>query len=171
MTPNCLLLFEIALGCAAYRALPIFRHIFPFGAGSHAVIWITLCRVVDVSAYRTYISVHSYPPFVYKLVVNRAIISRSNIFGADFLSCSSGRFKSIFLFPGLNQASLAQRLKHFFAGPAHRAFPVVRQVFKLSASGYFPFTVPSIRIINISAVRRLALIHFRRLRHLSSCSN
>ena len=150
------------------RLRKIFRHIFPFRSGSHAVIWITLCRVVDISADRTYVPVHSYPPLVNKLIFNRAIISRSNIFGADLLSCSRDRFKSIFIFPCPNQASLAQRLKHFFAGPAHRAFPVVRQVFKLYASGYFPFTVPSIRIINISAVRRLALIHFRRLSHLSS---
>jgi len=83
-----------------------------------------------------------------------------DLFVRIFLSCSLDRFKSIFLLEYFNRALSAKRLEHFFAGAARRAFPVVRQVFKPSASGDFAFTVSPVRIIKISAVNRLALIHF-----------
>jgi hypothetical protein len=81
---NWLLFFKVALGCAAYRTLPIIRHILPFGPGSHAVIWITLFWVVDIPTDRTYVPVHCCPPFVYWLVVDIAIISKSAVFLSKF---------------------------------------------------------------------------------------
>jgi hypothetical protein len=78
------------------------------------------------------------------------------------------RFKSIFLPDYVEPLSSAQRSEHFFAGAAYRTFPVIRQIFKLGSFGDFPLAVPSIRVINISAVNRLALKHFMRLGHLPS---
>jgi len=79
-----------------------------------------------------------------------------------------GRIQVNFYADPLVQVSSAQRFKHFFAGAAYRAFPVVRQIFELGSFGDLPLAVPSVRVINISAVKRLALIHFMWLGHLPS---
>ena len=58
-----LLFFKVCLGCAAYRAFPIIRHIFPLGAGGYAIIRITLFWIVNIPADLTYVLVHRNPPF------------------------------------------------------------------------------------------------------------
>lgn len=63
VTLNGLLFFKVALGCAAYRTLPIIRYILPFGPGSHAIIRITLFGVIDIPTDRTYVPVHSFSSF------------------------------------------------------------------------------------------------------------
>jgi hypothetical protein len=36
----------------------------PFRSGCHAIIRITLFWIIDIPTDRTYVPVHSYPPFV-----------------------------------------------------------------------------------------------------------
>jgi hypothetical protein len=130
VTVNGLLFFKVRLGSPAHRAFPIIRYVFPFGTGGHAIVGITLLGIIDIPTDRTYIPVHAYPPFVYELVSDKTVISISVIFFAQadvqfFLYCSTIRFKSIFMLLYFSQASLAQRLKQFFAGAAHGTFPVL----------------------------------------------
>ena len=107
------------------------------------------------------------------VIRDKAVISKSAIF---FVQSDSqillyrllDRFKLIFLLLYFYQASSAKWFKHFFAGTAYRAFPIIRQIFKPGSFGNFSSAVPSVRIIKISAVNRLALIHFLRFSHPSS---
>jgi hypothetical protein len=173
VTVNGLFLFKVSLSSAAYRAFPIIRYIFPLGAGGYATVRITLFWIINIPADRTYIPVHSNPPFVYGFVFIKGAKSKLAIFFVKFdtqilLYCSLARFKSIFLLLYFNQSISTKWPKHFFAGTAYRAFPIVRQVIKLGPLGDFSFAISSVRIINISAINGLALIHFMRLGHLSS---
>jgi hypothetical protein len=50
--------------------------------------------------------------------------------------------------------------EHLFARAAYRAFPVLRQVFETGPLGHLALPVPSVRVIDITAVCRLTLPHF-----------
>ena len=57
--------------------------------------------------------------------------------------------------------------EHFLAGAANGARPIIGQVFKAGAFGDLPFSIPSIRVVNVAAVYGLTLPHLFRFRHLS----
>jgi len=50
--------------------------------------------------------------------------------------------------------------EHLLARSANRALPILRKIFETGPLGYFALSVSSIRIIDITAVRCLALPHF-----------
>ncbi len=112
-----LLLFKVCLGCTAYRAFPIIRHIFPLGAGGYAIIRITLFWIVNIPTDLTYVLVHHNPPFEMGSGYSRQL--RYIEIGVFFvqadpqflLYCSWVRFKSIFMLLYFNQASSARRIK------------------------------------------------------------
>jgi hypothetical protein len=58
------LFFKIIFGSAAHRALPVIRYIFELGTGCHAVIRVSLCRIIHIATNRTYVSVHCFSPFM-----------------------------------------------------------------------------------------------------------
>lgn len=60
--------------------------------------------------------------------------------------------------------------KHSFAGPANRAFPVLRKLFEAGSLRDFAFPVAPIRIVDASAIGRLALVHLFRFGHLLDLS-
>jgi hypothetical protein len=49
--------------------------------------------------------------------------------------------------------------KHLFSRPADRAFPILRKVFEPSPLGDFALPVAPVRIVDITAIRGLALPH------------
>ena len=65
----------------------------------------------------------------------------------------------------------SQRPEHFFAGAAYRAFPIFRKILKTSSLGNFASAVSSVRVIDVSTIRRLTLIHFLRFCHYFLRSN
>ena len=50
--------------------------------------------------------------------------------------------------------------EHFFPGPAYRAFPVFGQILKPGTLGNLPLSVSPVGVINIAAIKGLALPHF-----------
>jgi hypothetical protein len=69
----------------------------------------------------------------------------------------------LFIFSG---SRTCQRPEHFFTGTAHRTYPFFRKVPKAGALGNLGSAIASIRVIDVSTIRRLALIHFLRLGHI-----
>lgn len=79
------------------------------------------------------------------------------------------------LFPGRRFSTLpcfsrhrpgpGQRPEHLLARSANRALPILRKIFETSPLGHLALSVPSVRIIDITAVRCLALPHFFRFCH------
>lgn len=68
-----LFFFKVSLGSTAHRAFPIVRYIFPLGAGGYAIIRIPLFWIINIPADRTYIPVHSNPPFVFGFLFVKAL--------------------------------------------------------------------------------------------------
>jgi hypothetical protein len=60
---------------------------------------------------------------------------------------------------GRRRSRTGQRPEHLFAGAAAGAFPVVGQILKSGAWRNFPLFISPGRIVNITAVGRLALPH------------
>ncbi len=66
---------------------------------------------------------------------------------------------------GYGTVTSAKTFKGFFTCAADRAFPVIRQIFKLGSFRGLAFTITLIRVIDISAVGYLTLIHIFRFCH------
>lgn len=61
-------LFKITLGCAAHRANPVLGEVLEFRSGGDAVVGVTDRGVVNITANRAYVSIHSLS-FLLRLLV------------------------------------------------------------------------------------------------------
>ena len=81
---------------AAYGANPIFRDIFPRGAGSDAAVGIAKSGVIDVSA-RAFVLRHSEdPPFIIQLVSFCLVFQGRCFVPVTIVSTASGKLKHLF---------------------------------------------------------------------------
>jgi len=53
-------LFKIVLWGATHRTLPVIGNIFKFCTGGHAVVRVSLGRIINITAYCAYILIHPF---------------------------------------------------------------------------------------------------------------
>jgi hypothetical protein len=57
-------LFKLVLSSSAHRTYPIPGQLLKSGSGFHAIVRVTHCRVIHISAHRTHIFSHNLPSFL-----------------------------------------------------------------------------------------------------------